>query len=108
MKSERWNFSRNLRNVQDLVEDGETPYERRFGNPLKGQQHPDPNQFDINQEFITLTRKFYQEFTSDVHWLHGEFGKKILRLQILKNSKRWTHWKVFHRIIINAKEVLNI
>ena len=25
-----------LRNVQDLIADGKTPYERRFGEPLKG------------------------------------------------------------------------
>ena len=25
-----------LRNVQDLVADGETPYERRFGEPSRG------------------------------------------------------------------------
>ena len=26
----------NLRNVQDLLYDGKTPYERRFGKPFKG------------------------------------------------------------------------
>ena len=25
-----------LRNIQDLLSDGKTPYERRFGEPLKG------------------------------------------------------------------------
>ena len=25
-----------LRNIQDLLSDGKTPYERRFGQPLKG------------------------------------------------------------------------
>ena len=32
-----------LRNVQDLLEDGKTPYERRFGEPFKG-----PNSFWSN------------------------------------------------------------
>ena len=25
-----------LRNIQDLLSDGKTPYERRFGEPFKG------------------------------------------------------------------------
>ena len=29
-----------LRNVQDLLSDGTTPYERRFGEPLKGPVNP--------------------------------------------------------------------
>ena len=30
-----WNVYTNLRNVTDLLSDGKTPYERRFGQPLK-------------------------------------------------------------------------
>ena len=29
-------LSAKLRNVQDVLADGETPYERRFGEPFKG------------------------------------------------------------------------
>ena len=31
-----WNVSASLRNTQDLLSDGKTPYERRFGAPYKG------------------------------------------------------------------------
>ena len=31
-----WNATVICENVQDFLEDGKTPYERRFGEPLKG------------------------------------------------------------------------
>ena len=31
-----WNVTPYLRNVTDLLSDGKTPYERRFGQPFKG------------------------------------------------------------------------
>ena len=31
-----WNVTPNLNNVTDLLPDGKTPYERRFGQPFKG------------------------------------------------------------------------
>ena len=58
----------NLRNVQDLLANGQTPYERRFGEPFKGQQYfleQSLNiilfQHEINQDFIHLARMFCQE-----------------------------------------------
>ena len=33
-------FHTYLRNVTDLLSDGKTPYERRFGQPFKGQIFP--------------------------------------------------------------------
>ena len=55
-----------LRNVEDLLADGKTPYERRFGEPLKGpvillEQWLNIIRFqrEIFQEFINLERKYY-------------------------------------------------
>ena len=31
-----WNVAATLRNIQDLLSDGKTPYERRFGIPFNG------------------------------------------------------------------------
>ena len=52
-----------LRNVTDLLSDGKTPYERRFGQPLKGPIIPfgslveyHPIMGRISQESINLER----------------------------------------------------
>ena len=54
-----------LRNVQDLLESGKTPYERRFGESFKGplyrlEQWLNTTRFlqKTNQEFINLARKY--------------------------------------------------
>ena len=53
-----------LRNIQDLLSDGKTPYERRFGEPFKGPIVP----FDSLVEYYPLSAK------SGIH----QFGKKVL------------------------------
>ena len=55
-----------LRNVTDLLSDGKTPYERRFGQPLKGPIIP----FGSLVEFHPITAK-------DQSRIH-QFGKKVL------------------------------
>ena len=55
-----------LRNVTDLLSDGKTPYERRFGQPLKGRIIP----FGSLVEYHPLTAK-------DQSRIH-QFGKKVL------------------------------
>ena len=55
-----------LRNVTDLLSDGKTPYERRFGQPLKGPIIP----FGSLVEYHPLTAK-------DQSRIH-QFGKKVL------------------------------
>ena len=55
-----------LRNVTDLLSDGKTPYERRFGQPLKGPIIP----FGSMVEYHTITAK-------DQSRIH-QFGKKVL------------------------------
>ena len=55
-----------LRNVQDLLSDGKTPYERRFGQPFKGPIIP----FGALVEYHPKTAK-------DQSRIH-QFGKKVL------------------------------
>ena len=54
-----------LRNVTDLLSDGQTPYERRFGQPFKGPIIP----------FGSLVA--YHLITADQSRIH-QFGKKVL------------------------------
>ena len=71
-----------LRNVTDLLSDGKTPYERRFGQPFKGpiipfgslvEYHPitAKDQSRIHQ----FERKFYLDCSSDMLSTREEFGK---------------------------------
>ena len=55
-----------LRNIQDLLSDGKTPYERRYGQPLKGPIIP----FGSLVEYHPITAK-------DQTRIH-QFGKKVL------------------------------
>ena len=55
-----------LRNVTDLLSDGKTPYERRFGQPIKGPIIP----FGSLVEYHPITAK-------DQSRIH-QFGKKVL------------------------------
>ena len=55
-----------LRNVQDLLADGKTPYERRFGEPFKVPGIPFgamveylPNSVETKREFISSGRKYF-------------------------------------------------
>ena len=55
-----------LRNVQDLLSDGRTPYERRFGKPFKGPIIP----------FGSLV-EYHPTTANDQSRIH-QFGKKVL------------------------------
>ena len=55
-----------LRNVTDLLSDGKTPYERRFGQPFKGPIIP----------FGSLVE--YHPFTAKDQSRIHQFGKKVL------------------------------
>ena len=55
-----------LRNIQDLLSDGKSPYERRFGEPFKGPIIP----------FASLV-EYYPISAKDQSRIH-QFGKKVL------------------------------
>ena len=72
-----------LRNVTDLLSDGKTPYDRRFGQPFKGPVIP----FGSLVEYHPFTakdqsrihqfgkEKFYLDCASDTLCTRGEFGR---------------------------------
>ena len=69
-----------LRNIQDLLSDGKTPYERRFGKPFNGPIIPFGSLVEYylflrktSQESINLERKPYLDCSSDTHCTLGEF-----------------------------------
>ena len=75
-----------LRNVQDLLSDGKTPYERRFGKPFKGPIIP----------FGSMV-KYHPFSAKDQSRIH-QFGKKVLPGLFLGYALyaggigRVTHW----------------
>ena len=71
-----------LRNVTDLLSDGKTPYERRFGHPLKGPIIP----FGSLVEYHPITAK-------DQSGIH-QFGQKVLPGLFLGYALyAWRIWK---------------
>ena len=90
----------NLRNVQDLLSDGKTPYERLYGQPFKGPIIS----FGSLVEYRPITAKDQSrihQFGKKVlpglflgYALYaGEFGKVTYWLQTLRSWRRWTHRK---------------
>ena len=90
-----------LRNIQDLLSDGKTPYERRFGATiLKDRSFRlvhwlsiTPSLRKTSQESINLERKSYLDCSLDTLCTRGEFGRVTYWLQTLRSWKRWTHRK---------------
>ena len=89
-----------LRNVTDLLSDGKTPYERRFGQPFKGPIFPFGSLVEyhlqlrrISQESINLERKSFLDCSSDMHCTRGEFGRVTYWSQTLRSWRQWTHRK---------------
>ena len=94
-----------LRNIQDKLSEGKTPYERRFGIPFNGPVTP----FGAMVEHHTISAK-------DLSRLH-QFGKKVLPgffpwicIERAENLERRhissRHWRAgIHARRLNAKEV---
>ena len=71
-----------LWNVQDLLSDEKTPYERRFGDPFKGPGIPFGSMVEYHPflrktspHSINLVRKFYLQHSSDMHCLRVRIWK---------------------------------
>ena len=91
-----------LRNVTDLLSDGKTPYERRFGQPFKGPIIP----FGSLVEYHPVTAKdqsrihqFGKKVLPGLFFgcatlsTRGEFGRVTYQSQTLRSWRRWTHRK---------------
>ena len=100
-----------LRNVQDLLSDGKTSCERRFGQPLKGPIIPFGSLIIIflqlrrtSQESINLERKSYLDCSLDTLCTPGEFGRVTYWLQTFKELEQMDASEL-HARRLNAKEV---
>ena len=89
-----------LRNVQDLLSDGKTPYERRFGEPFKGPIIPFGSMIEFHLflpktclEHTNLARQFCLAHFSDMHCTRVEFGRETIGSQSLRRWKIWTRQK---------------
>ena len=88
-----------LRNVTDLLSGRKTPYERRFGQPLKGPIIP----FGSLVEYHPITAKDQSRihqfgkkvllglFLGYALYAVEEFGRVTYWSQTLRNWRRWTH-----------------
>ena len=81
-----------LWNIQDLLSDGRTPQERRFG-PFDGPVIPFGAMGKTCRGYSNLAQKFCQVYSSIINCTRGESGKETFWSQILKNWRRWTHLK---------------
>ena len=101
-----------LRNVTDLLSDGKTPYERRFGQPFKGPIIP----FGSLVEYHPITAKdqsrIHQFGKKVLHGLflgyalyEGEFGRVTYWLQMLRSWRTMDASKIYSKRL-NAKEVI--
>ena len=107
-----------LRNIQDLLSDGKTPYERRFGVPFNGPVTP----FGAMVEYHPISVKDLsrlQQFIPKVlqhkfmRCTRSEFGKETSWSQTLRNWNRWKHM-IFctphfktHRVIMVKLEMIS-
>ena len=93
-----------LRNVTDLLSDGKTRYERRFGNHSKDQSFhlvQLPYLCETSQESINLERKSYLDGSSDNLCTRGEFGRMTYWLQTLRS---WTYQKCNRKDSMQKRE----
>ena len=99
-----------LRNGQDLLSDGTTPYERRFGKPFNGPiisfvslVEYNPISAKDQSRIRQFKRKSYLDCSSDTHSTQVEFGRKTYWLQTLRSWNRWTHQKSTHKDSMQRK-----
>ena len=88
-----------LRNVQDLLTDGKTPYERRFGESFKGPIIP----FGAMVEYLPNSERERQSVNSSIRTesitrnlprICFDRGRNMERRSpIPKNQKNWMHQK---------------
>ena len=117
-----------LGNIQDLLSDGKTPNDRRFGEPFKGPNMPfgsmveyHPISAKLRQDCTSLVRKFYLGYSSDtlctrwgwwvgvgVGWERGEgVWKGDIFVADIGELER-TNASEIHAKRLEAKEVITL
>ena len=102
-----------LRNVTDLLSDGKTPYERRFGEPFKGPIIPFGSLVEYrplslrktSQESINLERKSYLDCSLDTHCTRVKFWKGDVLVADLEELETMDASEIYSKRL-NAKEVI--
>ena len=89
-----------LRNVTDLLSDGKTPYERRFGQPFKGPIIPFGSLVEYHPKTAKDQSRIHQFGKKVLPGLFlgyalyaGDFGRVTYWLQTLRSWRRCTHRK---------------
>ena len=83
-----------LRNIQDLLSDGKTPYETRFGMPFNGPVIPFGAMVDnhpISAKDLLRLHQFGAKVLPGMYCMRCESGKETFWSQTLKNWRRWTN-----------------
>ena len=101
-----------LRNVTDLLSDGKTPYERRFGQPFKGPIIPfgslveyHPTTAKDQSRTINLERKFYWIVPRICSVRGGRIWKGDVLIADLEELETMDASEIYSKRL-NAKEVL--
>ena len=90
-----------LRNVTDLLSDGKTPYERRFGQPFKGPYYSiwfigwvSPYNCEGSVPNPSIWKESLTWIVPRIRSVRGrEFGRVTYWSQTLRSWRRWTHRK---------------
>ena len=108
-----WNVTAICENIQDLVSNGKTPYEKRFGLQFKGSAIPFGAMVEISPYFcqrpvgdcISSARKTYQEYSSIIYHTRVESGKETFLVADIEEVEKMEASEI-HAWRLNAKEVL--
>ena len=107
-----WNVTPICENVTDLLSDGKTPYERRFGKPFGGPVIPfgslveyHPITAKDQSESINLERKFYLDCSSDTLSTRGGIWKGDVLIADLEELETMDASEIYSKRLI-AKEVI--
>ena len=96
-----WFYGMLLLFAKDLLADGKTPYERRFGEPLKGPVVPFGATVELSSDFTERSIKTLSIWQAililvsvlALSWSRGEIGNEIFWLRFRKIWKSCTHQK---------------
>ena len=87
-----------LRNIQDLLSDGKTPYERRFGMPFKRPVIPFGAMVEYHHISAKDTSRLHQfgpkvlpGNSLDMHCTPGGIWKGYILIEDIEEWTRWTH-----------------
>ena len=81
-----------LRNVTDLLSDGKTPYERRFGQPFEGPIIPFGSLVEYHP-ITARTHQFGKKVLPGLFLGYALYARGIWKSDVLRSWKRWTHRK---------------